>query len=69
MAYILVVNPHVLRLARNGNDWFDGADAAMPFESIATATALSASLGCFAVGLLGNLPFGLAAGMGMNSCW
>jgi AGZA family xanthine/uracil permease-like MFS transporter len=32
-----------------------------------TATALSAAIGSLVVGMIGNLPFGLAPGMGLNS--
>jgi AGZA family xanthine/uracil permease-like MFS transporter len=39
----------------------------MPFSPLVTATALSAAIASLLVGLLGNLPFGMAAGMGLNS--
>ncbi|KAJ1635879.1 xanthine/uracil/vitamin C permease [Pavlovales sp. CCMP2436] len=55
MAYILLVNPTIL------------AGAGMPFRSVASATALSAIIGCSIVGLVANLPFGLSSGMGLNA--
>lgn len=55
MAYILLVNPTIL------------AGAGMPFRAVASATALSAVFACSFVGLVANLPFGLASGMGLNA--
>lgn len=39
----------------------------MNFDSIVAGTAISAAIGSALVGLWGNLPFGLAPGMGLNS--
>ena len=39
----------------------------MQYDGIVFATAISAAVGSAMVGLWGNLPFGLAAGMGLNS--
>jgi len=55
MAYILVVNAEILHLA------------GMDFRNVLTATALTSALACLIVGGFGNLPFGLAPGMGLNS--
>ncbi|MGL5681848.1 MAG: NCS2 family permease [Marinifilaceae bacterium] len=55
MAYILAVNPDILSVA--------GMDKGAVF----TATALSAMVGCFLMGIMGNLPIGLAPGMGLNA--
>lgn len=55
----MVVNPQIL--ARSSAD-----PGAIPFESLATATAVSSIVACLIVGLVGNLPFGLAPGMGLN---
>lgn len=55
MAYILLVNPTIL------------AGAGMPFRPVASATALSAIIGCSIVGFIANLPFGLGPGMGLNA--
>ena len=59
MAYILIVNAQILSLAHT-----DDPNDHMPFDSIVTATAVTAALGTAFCGLVGNLPFGLAAGMG-----
>ncbi len=55
MAYILAVNPIIL----SGT----GMDAGALF----TATALAAIIGTLAMGLMANLPFALASGMGLNA--
>ena len=55
MAYIIVVNPHIL-----------GA-AGMPQDGVMAATCLAAALGCFLMGVLTNYPFALAPGMGLNT--
>ena len=55
MAYIIVVNPHIL------------AAAGMPTDAVMMATCLAAALGCFLMGLLTNYPFALAPGMGLNA--
>jgi AGZA family xanthine/uracil permease-like MFS transporter len=55
MAYILLVNPTIL------------SGAGMPFRPVASATALSAIIGCTFIGLAANLPFCLSPGMGLNA--
>lgn len=55
MAYILLVNPQVL------------AQAGLPAEDVAVATALSAALATLLMGLWANYPFALAPGMGLNA--
>lgn len=55
MAYIIVVNPHIL------------AAAGMPQDGVMAATCLAAALGCFLMGVLTNYPFALAPGMGLNA--
>ncbi len=55
MAYIIVVNPHIL------------AAAGMPADGVMAATCLAAALGCFLMGGLTNYPFALAPGMGLNA--
>ena len=61
MAYILVLNAQILSLS--------SADPTkrMPFGAVATATAVSSAIASILTGYLGNLPFGLAPGMGINS--
>lgn len=55
MAYILAVNPNILSAT--------GMDAG----SVFTATALSAAIATFVMGIIANLPFALAPGMGLNA--
>ena len=55
MSYILFVNPAIL------------SAAGLPFEAVATATALAAGIATLAMGLWANLPFALAPGLGINA--
>ena len=55
MAYILAVNPGILSVS--------GMDAGAVF----TATALSSAIATLVMGLVANLPFALAPGMGLNA--
>ena len=55
MAYIVFVNPAIL------------SQAGMPFAAVAVATALAAALFTLLMGLLTNLPFALASGLGLNA--
>ena len=56
MSYILAVNPTMF-----------GELDGMPIGSVFTSTALAAIVGCLAMAFVGNLPFGLAPVMGLNS--
>src|SRR3712207_3523216 len=55
MSYIVFVNPAIL------------SAAGLPFEAVAVATALAAAVFTLAMGLLTNLPFALASGLGINA--
>ncbi|HNS09561.1 MAG TPA: NCS2 family permease [Candidatus Ozemobacteraceae bacterium] len=55
MAYILAVNPMILE------------NAGMSFAGVLTATVLVASFSSILMGLVANLPFALAPGMGINA--
>lgn len=55
MAYILAVNPSIL--SESGMDW----------GSVFTATALSSAVATILMGVIGNFPFALSAGMGLNA--
>lgn len=55
MAYILVVNPNILKAA------------GMPQAALVTATAVGAALATTLMGLLANFPLALAPGMGINA--
>jgi adenine/guanine/hypoxanthine permease len=55
MAYIVVVNPSILK------------DAGMPLPGVTAATCLSAAFGCLMMGLYARYPIALAPGMGLNA--
>ncbi|HEX4718967.1 MAG TPA: NCS2 family permease [Thermoleophilaceae bacterium] len=55
MSYILFVNPAIL------------SAAGLPFNAVATATALAAAIATLAMGLIANYPFALASGLGLNA--
>jgi AGZA family xanthine/uracil permease-like MFS transporter len=55
MSYIVFVNPAIL------------SAAGIPFGAVTVATALAAALATLAMGLLTNLPFALASGLGLNA--
>ncbi|SEM48055.1 putative MFS transporter, AGZA family, xanthine/uracil permease [Candidatus Frackibacter sp. WG12] len=55
MAYIIIVNPIILK------------DAGMPFEAVMAATVISAAFATLIMGLYANYPFALAPGMGLNA--
>jgi AGZA family xanthine/uracil permease-like MFS transporter len=55
MSYILFVNPQIL------------GQAGLPVADVAVATALSAAVATFILGLWANYPFALAPGMGLNA--
>jgi AGZA family xanthine/uracil permease-like MFS transporter len=55
MSYIVFVNPAIL------------SAAGLPFEAVAVCTALGAALFTALMGLVTNLPFALASGLGLNA--
>lgn len=55
MAYIIAVNPSIL------------GETGMDKGALVTATCLSAAIGCLIMGLVADLPFALASGMGLNA--
>ncbi|MGC8784330.1 MAG: NCS2 family permease [Armatimonadota bacterium] len=55
MAYIIFVNPQVLKAA------------GMPIEAVAAATCIAAAVPTLIMGLWANYPFALASGMGLNA--
>jgi AGZA family xanthine/uracil permease-like MFS transporter len=55
MAYIVFVNPAIL------------SAAGLPVAAVTVATALAAAIFTAAMGLLTNLPFALASGLGLNA--
>src|SRR3954465_14885396 len=55
MSYIVFVNPAFL------------SAAGMPFNAVAVCTALGAALFTAIMGLVTNMPFALASGLGLNA--
>ena len=55
MAYIIAVNPNIL------------SQAGMPAGALVPGTCLAAAIACFIMGVIANLPFALASGMGLNA--
>ena len=55
MAYILIVNPLILK------------DDGMDFGAVFTATCISAAIGTLIMALVAKLPLALAPGMGLNA--
>jgi AGZA family xanthine/uracil permease-like MFS transporter len=55
MAYIIFVNPSILR------------EAGMPFTAVVAATCVSAAFGSLMMGVLARYPIALAPGMGLNA--
>src|SRR3954466_3652718 len=55
MCYIVFVNPAIL------------SAAGMPFAAVTVATALAAAVATVVMGLVTNLPFALASGLGLNA--
>ncbi len=55
MAYIVFVNPSILR------------EAGMPFQAVAAATCVSAGFGSILMGAFARYPIALAPGMGLNA--
>ncbi|TAJ41575.1 MAG: NCS2 family permease [Reyranella sp.] len=55
MAYIIFVNPDILKVA------------GMPFEAVFAATCIAAAIGCLLMAFLANYPIALAPGMGLNA--
>jgi len=65
MAYIISVNPSILSVAMGLG--LDGAAKLDMFNSILVATILAAIVGTLIMGLVANVPFALAPGMGLNA--
>ncbi|MDD2482149.1 MAG: NCS2 family permease [Lutispora sp.] len=74
MAYIIFVNPSILRMAGMNAAGALG-DGALPFNafndpvvgSVMAATCISAAIGTLIMGLYANYPFAQAPGMGLNA--
>ncbi|WP_188193022.1 NCS2 family permease [Nonomuraea sp. SYSU D8015] len=61
MAYIILLNPIILAGAR------DVTGARLSIAELTTSTALAAAISTLLMAVVGNAPFGLAAGLGLNA--
>lgn len=61
MAYIVILNPLILGTAE------DSAGNTLGIPQVAAATALTAGVMTIAFGLIARYPFGIAAGLGLNT--
>ncbi len=61
MAYILFVNPSIL------GGITDSAGVTLNPAALLTVTALAAAIASIAMGVFGNVPFAIAAGLGLNA--
>ncbi|MEV0202884.1 NCS2 family permease [Nonomuraea sp. NPDC050691] len=61
MAYIVLLNPIILAGAQ------DVTGARLTIAQLTTATALAAAVSTLLMAFVGNAPFGLAAGLGLNA--
>lgn len=64
MAYILVVNPSILTLSDVANF---PEHLRMDYGAVFVATAVSAAIGCFIMGIFAKYPLALAPGLGLNA--
>ncbi|THA72673.1 NCS2 family permease [Streptomyces sp. A0958] len=61
MAYIIVLNPIILGSAKDINEHY------LNHGQLVTATVLSAAFSTLLMGVIGNVPIALAAGLGVNT--
>ena len=68
MAYIIFVNPNTLcaNVGTQAQPFFPAMPESL-WGPVLVATCVSAAIGCFLTGLLANLPFAQAPGMGLNA--
>ncbi len=67
MAYIIVLNPLIIGGFSPEQAATDVEGGWLPNNQVAAVTALVGGLMTLAMGLIANVPFGLAAGLGINS--
>lgn len=67
MAYIVVLNPIIIGGIVGNNKNTDVLGNVLPTAQVAAVTALAAGLMCIVFGAIVNYPFGIAAGLGVNS--
>ncbi|GAB3134069.1 NCS2 family permease [Tsukamurella serpentis] len=67
MAYIVVLNPIIIGGVVGNNKNVDVLGNVLPTAQVAAVTALAAGIMCIVFGAIVNYPFGIAAGLGVNS--
>ncbi|GAA5073037.1 AGZA family xanthine/uracil permease-like MFS transporter [Thermocatellispora tengchongensis] len=67
MAYIVVLNPIIIAAVPDKTGQFLGDGAAPNFPLVAAATAFVAGVLTILMGVIGRVPFALAAGLGLNA--
>lgn len=67
MAYIVVLNPLILGYAQDADGNYLGGGSEPNTAMIAAATALVAGVLTILMGVVANVPFALAAGLGLNA--
>ncbi|WP_189351214.1 NCS2 family permease [Zhihengliuella salsuginis] len=67
MAYIVILNPLIMGGFSAENAPLDVAGGWLPAAQVGAVTGLTAGVMTIAFGVVANLPFGLAAGLGINS--
>ena len=67
MAYIIILNPLIMGGFAADQAATDVEGGWLPNHQLAAATALTAGLITILMGVIANVPFGLAAGLGINS--
>lgn len=67
MAYIVVLNPLIIGTAQDADGQYLGDGAAPNLALVAAATALVAGVMTILMGVVANVPFALAAGLGLNA--
>ncbi|GAA4204586.1 NCS2 family permease [Streptosporangium oxazolinicum] len=68
MAYIVVLNPLIIATAKDAEGQFIGDGTTVPNTAlVAAGTALVAGLLSILMGVIGRVPFAMAAGLGLNA--
>ena len=67
MAYIIILNPLIMGGFTGDQAATDVEGGWLPNHQLAAVTALTAGLMTILMGVIANVPFGLAAGLGINS--
>ncbi|MCG5219908.1 NCS2 family permease [Streptosporangium sp. KLBMP 9127] len=67
MAYIVVLNPIIIATVPDDTGQFLGDGSAPNFPLVAAATAFVAGIMTIVMGVVGRVPFAIAAGLGLNA--